>query len=118
MLNHVITTADKYEETEIKDGLLSTKETEGETKLIQRIVALGPNCCDGLNVGDLVYINPMNYARPVHSLRENSVLERDKDEVQMVINWPTIEIDDRECLFIYDRDIDLIVDEFQPEDGD
>lgn len=116
LLNHVLTTADRYESTEIKDGLLSTKNTEGDIKCIQRVIAIGPNCFEGINVGDWVLINPMNYARPEHSLRENSVFEKNKDEVSLVVSWPLIDINDRECLFLYDRDIDMVVDEWKDDE--
>lgn len=118
LLNHVITTADRYEATELKDGLLSTKEAEGDIKFEQRIIALGPNCFEGLNVGDLVLVNPMNYLRPEHSLRENSILEKSRDEVNMIISWPLIDINDNECLFLYDRDLDLVIEKWEEEDGD
>ena len=117
LLNHVITTADRYESTELKDGLLSTKEAEGDIKFEQRIIAIGPNCFDGLNVGDLVLVNPMNYLRPEHSLRENSILEKSRDEVNMVISWPLVEINDRECLFLYDRDLDMVIEEWADDEG-
>lgn len=118
LLNHVITTADRYESTELKDGLLSTKEAEGDIKFEQRIIAIGPNCFDGLNVGDVVLVNPMNYLRPEHSLRENSILEKSRDEVNMVISWPLIDINDRECLFLYDRDLDMVIEEWENDEGD
>ena len=117
LLNHVITTADRYESTELKDGLLSTKEAEGDIKFEQRIIAIGPNCFDGLNVGDLVLVNPMNYLRPEHSLRENSILEKSRDEVNMVISWPLVDINDRECLFLYDRDLDMVIEEWADDEG-
>lgn len=117
LLNHVITTADRYESTELKDGLLSTKEAEGDIKFEQRIIAIGPNCFDGLNVGDLVLVNPMNYLRPEHSLRENSILEKSRDEVNMVISWPIVDINDRECLFLYDRDLDMVIEEWADDEG-
>ena len=117
LLNHVITTADRYESTELKDGLLSTKEAEGDIKFEQRIIAIGPNCFDGLNVGDLVLVNPMNYLHAQHSLRENSVLEKSMDEVTTVISWPIVDINDRECLFLYDRDLDMVIEDWEA-DGD
>lgn len=116
MLNHVITTADRYDATQIKNGIVDISQEEGEIKDIQRVIALGPGAYKELNVGDVVLINPMNYSRPVHSLREGSVLEKDKDEVEMVVSWPIVDIDGKECLFIYDRDIDMIIDEFMPDE--
>lgn len=118
MLNHVIVTADRYEATQIKNGIVDISQEEGEIKDIQRIVAVGPGAYEDLNVGDTVLINPLNYSRPVHSLREGSVLEKDKDEVEMVVSWPIVDIDGKECLFIYDRDIDMIIDEFMPDEDD
>ena len=116
MLNHILTTADEYESDVIKDGIIDTSKEEGIVKDIQRIVAVGPNCFEGLNVGDMVLINPMNYSRPEHSLREDSILEKSKDEVKMVVSWPKIEIGGKQCLFLYDRDIDLIIDKVSYDD--
>lgn len=116
MLNHVITTADRYDTTQIKNGIVDISQEEGEIKDIQRVIALGPGAYKELNVGDVVLINQMNYSRPVHSLREGSVLEKDKDEVEMVVSWPIVDINGKECLFIYDRDIDMIIDEFMPDE--
>lgn len=116
LLNHVITTADKYESFQLKNGIVDTSKGEGEIKEFQRIVALGPNCYESLNVGDVVMINPRDYMVPVHSMREGSVFEKDKDEVSYEVRFPVVDIDGQECLFLYDRDLDLIVDEFGPED--
>lgn len=118
MLNHVIVTADRYDKAGLENGIVTSNKGEGEIKYEQRIVAVGPNCYEQLNVGDLVLLNPTNYMRPVHSLREDSVFEKDKDEVTMVVSWPLVDIDGRECLFLYDRDIDLIIDDFEEDETD
>ena len=112
----MITTAEKYDSFQMKNGVIDTSKAEGEIKEFQRIVALGPQAYEALNVGDIVMINPRDYMVPVHSMRENSVFEKDKDEVSYEVRFPVIDIDGEECLFLYDRDLDLIVDEFGPED--
>ena len=112
MLNHIITTADRYEEVQLKDGLITSEKSEGEIKEFQTVIAVGPNAF-GVKEGDLILINPKEYLVPVHSLNSGSVLEKSKDEVQYQLNLPVIEINGKQCLFLFDRDIDLIVDEYE-----
>ena len=115
LLNHVITTADRYEEAQMKDGLIDTANPEGEIMNYQRVIALGPNAYSGLNVGDMVLINPKRYMIPEHSLRKGSVEEKREDEVTMYVQWPIVEIDDKECLFLYDSDLEVMIDEWEPD---
>lgn len=113
LLNHVITTADRYEGVQLKDGLVDASKEDGEIMEFQRVVAIGPNAYQGLNIGDHVIINPQRYMVPEHSLRHNSVMEKSKDEVNMIVAWPVINVNDEELLFITDSDIEVIVDEWE-----
>lgn len=109
LLNHVLLTANRYDTDAVKDGIVDPNSTEGQLKEYQKVVDVGPNCCPGINVGDVVVVNFQNYARPVHSLNSNSVLAQDEDSVSMVIDAPLVLIDDTEYMFVYDRDIDMVV---------
>lgn len=109
-VNHIITTADRYEETQLKDGLIDVSKEVGQIKEIQKVVAIGP-LVRNLKVGDYILINPDNYAKPVHSLNENSVLEKDKDEVTMEYRFPLINLADGEYMHLYDSDADLVLQE-------
>ena len=110
--NHILTTCDRYPVDNFKDGLVSTDEAEGEIKIYQKVIAVG-NTARDIKVGDLVLLNPRDYLRPVHSLNANSVLEKDEDSVSMVINWPILYVDDKECLYLYDKDVDMVIEEME-----
>lgn len=113
LLNHVLLTANRYESANVNaDGLVDTNSTEGNVKEYQKVISIGPNCCPGINVGDVVVINFQNYARPVHSFNRNSVMD-DDDKVMMNIDVPLVEIDGKEYVFIYDRDIDMVITKWE-----
>ena len=112
MLNHILTTADKYATTQLKDGLIDATKDEGQIKEYQRVIAVGPHVRD-VKVGDIVLINPNQYLVPVHSLNENSVFEKDKDEVQRELRLPILELEVGDCLYLYDTDVDLIIEDYE-----
>lgn len=116
VFNHILTTADRYEQTALKDGLIEEGKGEDQMKEYQKIIAVGPNCSTQFKEGQLVVINPKEYARPVHSMNSNSVLSQDEDSIQMVVNWPIIEVDGKQYLYIYDRDIELVITDFEEVD--
>lgn len=111
LLNHVVTTADVYEESE---NLLLGDDTQmaGAIKEFQRVVAVGPNV-KNVEVGDMVAINPSAYARPSHRSDDSVAGFMGKDEVQMFIQFPVLDINDTPHLFIYDRDIDYVVTKWE-----
>ena len=106
-------TADRYEDIQTDGGIIDSEKGAGSIKLFQTIYKLGPNCYPYLNIGDKVLINPTRYSHPEHSLREGSVFQKNKDEVQMVTEFPVITIDDKEYLYIFDNDIDMLVDSWE-----
>ena len=111
-LNHILTTADKYVTTQLKDGIVDTSKEEGQIKEYQTVISVGPNVRD-VKVGDLVLINPERYLVPIHTLNENSVFEKDKDEVQRVLRLPVLELASGDCLYLYDTDVDLIIEDYE-----
>ena len=63
-----------------------------------------------MKAGDFVVVNPKAYAKPIHKTKDTSVrgLLGD-DEVEMRVEFPTIEINGIPHLFLYDRDIDMVI---------
>lgn len=112
--NHVLTTAERYNMNQSKDGLIEAGKAIGEMKEYQRIVALGPTAYPNLKVGDIVVINPERYAKPVHKNDPNSI--KAQDHVEIVINWPMLDINGESFLYLYDTDIELIVEGEEVED--
>ena len=110
MLNHVILTANRYEESDFNDSLIDDEQKlVGNIKEYQTVVSGGPYVKD-LKAGDFVVINPKAYAKPIHKTKDTSVrgLLGD-DEVEMRVEFPTIEINGIPHLFLYDRDIDMVI---------
>ena len=110
MLNHVILTANRYEESDFNDGLIDDEQKlVGNIKEYQTVVSVGPYVKD-LKAGDFVVVNPKAYAKPIHKTKDTSVrgLLGD-DEVEMRVEFPTIEINGIPHLFLYDRDIDMVI---------
>ena len=110
MLNHVILTANRYEESDFNESLIDDEQKlVGNIKEYQTVVSVGPYVKD-LKAGDFVVVNPKAYAKPIHKTKDTSVrgLLGD-DEVEMRIEFPTIEINGIPHLFLYDRDIDMVI---------
>ena len=110
MLNHVILTANRYEESDFNENLIDDEQKlVGNIKEYQTVVSVGPYVKD-LKAGDFVVVNPKAYAKPIHKTKDTSVrgLLGD-DEVEMRVEFPTIEINGIPHLLLYDRDIDMVI---------
>lgn len=107
--NHIVTTMDKYEEDDSK-LVLDVKELAGSVKDIQRVVAIGPLVRD-IKVGDYVRICPDRYIKVKHTLAE----ELNEKEMQISVNFPIVDLEDGRYLFLYESDVDYIIEEFAPE---
>lgn len=114
LLNHVILTANVYEESDFEDKLIDDEhKLTGNIKEYQTVVSVGPNVKD-VKPGDFVVINPKAYAKPVHKAKTDSVMGlMAPDEVEMRIEFPMIDINGEPHLFLYDRDIDLIINKHE-----
>jgi hypothetical protein len=112
MLNHIITTANVYEESQINGGVIDDEgKLEGKFKEYQTVIAVGPHVRDA-QVGDLVIINPSAYCKPRHKTKADSIKGlMGEDEVEMIVEFPIIDINGEPHLFLFDRDIDLIIEE-------
>ena len=114
LLNHVILTANAYEDGDLAGGIIDDEQKlTGHIKEYQTVVAVGPNVKD-IKVGDFVVINPKAYAKPIHKTKSDSVMGlMAPDEVEMRVEYPIIDINGEPHLFLYDRDIDLIINEHE-----
>ena len=90
---------------ETKGGLF--KPNENDIDIIQQVIAVGPHVRE-INVGDYVCINPKNYIKVKHTLQE----ELSKPEMEVNINFPTIELEDGRYLLLWEDDIDYVIEEF------
>lgn len=112
MFTSLITTMNKYEhDTITAGGLIDTTKQQGGLKEYQTVLAVGESV-RGIKVGDLVCINPTRFAVKKHqagSLKDGIVT----DNPVMTYNFDIVEMDDRQCLLLQDRDIDYVIEEWE-----
>lgn len=105
----VLTTANKYETTSTKNGIIiSAKQTEGHIKEYQTVVKVGSSVRE-IKPGDIVLINPSRYLRK--KFGENSIRDDFDKNPTIEINIPTVVINDKEYFLIEDRDVAYIIDD-------
>jgi hypothetical protein len=112
MANYLVTTKDEYTEDDVKKSGLMIK-TVGSLKEYQKVVAVGP-MVRGIQVGDLVCINPKRYAQYKHkpgSLKDGVIT----DNPVVSYNFNVIELDHVSHLFLTDQDIDFVIEEWNDE---
>lgn len=119
LLNHIVTTANIYEDTQ-SDGNILTEESKdgGEFKEYQTVVAVGPNVTS-VKPGDVVVISAKAYAMPQHTPVEDKLTGlMTGDKVEMVVRFPIININGTPHLFLYDRDVEFIVRDYEVVEED
>lgn len=112
MANYLVTTKDEYTEDDVKKGGLMIK-IAGSLKEYQKVVAVGP-MVRGIQVGDLVCINPKRYAQHKHkpgSLKDGVIT----DNPVVSYNFNVIELDHVSHLLLTDQDIDFVIEEWNDE---
>lgn len=113
MANYLVTTKEEYTEDDVRKGGLITKMI-GSLKEYQKVVAVGP-MVRGIQVGDLVCINPKRYAKYKHqpgSLKDGVIT----DNPVIAYNFNVIELDHISHLLLTDQDIDFIIEESEEEE--
>ena len=111
MANYLVTTKEVYKEDKVINGVLTP--TKGNLMEYQKVVAVGP-VVRGINVGDLVSVNPKRYA--VMKYKEGSLKDGIISENPVKhYNFNVIELDHVQHLLLTDQDIDFVIEEFEEE---
>lgn len=113
MANYLVTTKDEYTDEDFKGKLIATK-VRGALKEYQKVVAVGP-MVRGIQVGDVVCINPKRYAKYKHnpgSLKDGVVT----DNPVISYSFNVIELDHVPHLLLTDQDIDFVIEECEEEE--
>ena len=112
MFTSILTTMDKYEhDMTTVAGLIDTTKQQGGLKEYQTVLAVGSSVRD-IKVGDLVCVNPTRFAVKKHqsgSLKDGVVC----DNPVTTYNFDVVEMDNKQCLLLQDRDIDFIIEDFE-----
>lgn len=112
MFTALITTMDKYEQDKLtKGGLIDSSKQQGTLKEYQTVLAIGDSVRN-IKVGDLVCINPTRFAVKKHkegSMRDGVIT----DNPVVTYNFDIVEMDDKQCLLLQDRDIEYIIEDYE-----
>ena len=114
LFNAVVTTTTSYKESELKiGGIIDSSKIQMPIKEYQTVVAIGPTV-KGINVGDLVKINPSRYI--VRKYKEDSV-KNDINSYNPVdeYRFKTVVMNGEKYLLLYDSDIEYVIEEFEEE---
>ena len=115
MFNAIVTTMDMYTEDELKvGGIIDSSKIQMSIKEYQTVIAVG-NTVKDIKVGDLVKINPERYK--VRKYKEDSI-KNDINTYNPVeqYQFKTVKINNKQCLLLYDSDIQYVVEEFEDEE--
>jgi co-chaperonin GroES (HSP10) len=106
--NYILTTKNEYDGKTTENGVIIPK---GNLKEYQQVVAVGPTVRT-ISVGDLVSVNPKNYA--VYKYKNGS-LKGDIEQMQEVksYNFNVVKMDKVDYLLLTDHDIDFIIEDYE-----
>jgi hypothetical protein len=100
---------DVYERDQLNNGLIDPTKAKGSLKEYQTVISVGETV-RGINVGDVVCIDPTRYMITKHNDKSlhNGVVS---DNMTIGYRFNTIQIDGKDCLMLYDQDITFVVEE-------
>ena len=107
MFTALITTMNKYEQDVTTGGLINVTKMQGGLKEYQTVLAVGGSVRD-IKVG----VFPARFGVRKHqagSLKDGTI----SDNPVTTYNFDVVEMDGKQCLLLQDRDIDLIIEEFE-----
>ena len=104
----LITTANKYEETQMNGNLIDVNKMEGRYKEYQTVVRVG-SAVREVKEGDVVLIDPSRYMKRKFS--DNSLREDFVENPIVEINIPTVTMNDEDYFMIEERDIAYVIDD-------
>lgn len=115
MFTKILVTKDMYDDVTYIPGtqiIDSTKLKQG-VKEYQTVIAVGDSVRD-IKVGDLVCIDPTNYA--VKKYKKSDMHDNLEEYSNQIIGYafPEIELDGKPYLYLDIRDIDFIIEEWEP----
>ena len=109
MFNGLITTMNRYDNNvKINNTNLVDSRKVNAVKEYQTVIAIGP-MVRGIEVGDVVFVNPSRYAVMKHkqgSLQDGVI----QDNPVVGYNFDIVEIDGEEYLYLQDSDIKFVAE--------
>lgn len=106
----IITTADRYEETQKNGTLIDVNKMEGRYKEYQKVVRIGSSVRE-VKVGDLILIDPTRYIRRKFS--EGSLRDDFVGNPITAIEIPTVTMNGEDYFMIEERDIAYVIADWE-----
>lgn len=104
----IITTANRYTETQMNGVLIDAKKLEGRYKEYQTVVKVGSSVRE-VKEGDVVLIDPSRYMKRKYN--DNSLREDFVENPIIEINIPTVQMNDEDYFMIEENDIAYVIEE-------
>lgn len=112
MFTKIVTTCNKYESDQSTGNIVvDIKRMAGSVKEYQTVVAVGSNPA-GIQVGDVVMINPMRYAVMKHekgSLKDGVITDNPVIGYQL----PIIELNGVPHMLLETQDIEYVIEDYE-----
>ena len=110
MFSGILCTANKYSEYQFVAGtnVIDSAKTVGQLKEYQTVIAIG-SMVRNVEVGDVVCINPKNYAEKMYD--KNSMKSAMTETYNQVVRYHfnIVEVNDVDHLLIQENDVDFVV---------
>jgi len=110
MFSGILCTANKYNEYQFVAGtnIIDSSKTTGQLKEYQTVISIG-SMVRNVEVGDVVCINPKNYAEKMYD--KSSMKSAMTETYNQVIryNFNIVEVNDVDHLLIQENDVDFVV---------
>lgn len=104
----LITTANRYTESQKVGSILDANKLEGRYKEYQTVVKVGSSVRE-VKEGDVVLIDPSRYMKRKYN--DNSLREDFVENPIVEINIPTVTMNDTDYFMIEERDIAYIIED-------
>ncbi len=114
MYTRILLTKDEYADVTYCPGtqIIDPTKTQRGVKELQTVLAVGPDV-RGIKEGDLVCINPAAYT--VKKYKKGDMHDNLEEYSNQIVGYafPEINIDVKPCLYLDQRDIDFVVEEYK-----
>jgi hypothetical protein len=112
--NHIVVTMNCYDRN-YKTGSIIDSSKAGLIKEYQTVVEIGP-MVKGINVGDVVFINPQRYLEIKHHFKDADANNVQKDDMHAILRIPRFTLYDgedgasREVMLLGDNDVFFVAE--------
>lgn len=112
--NHIVVTMERYSRYYKTGGLIDSSKA-GLIKEYQTVVEVGP-MVRGIEVGDVIFINPQRYLEIKHHFKDVDANNVQKDDMHAILRIPRFTIYDgedgasREVMLLGDNDVFFVAE--------